>query len=156
MGDFGRRSSVIAVVVLVCGALFGCTNTTGGATAQSPSSDDRAVGGGPAKGIVASATPAPPEAVVVVAGVDVDGAHVSASGYLAGVVESGGECTFVFVQGDSTVKSSSESAVDRMSTSCGTVQVPIGGFSRGRWTVSLEYKSTNVATTSQPMNLEIP
>ncbi|TFC90422.1 MULTISPECIES: hypothetical protein [Cryobacterium] len=90
------------------------------------------------------------------AGVDVDGTNVSASGYVSGVIESGGECTFIFAQGDSVLSAVSESSLDRLSTSCGTIQIPSADFSRGSWTASLEYKSVTVATTSQPMSLEIP
>lgn len=156
MGTLGVRSSAVAFAVLVCLGAVGCTDSTAAETPPSPNGSDSSVQGSEAKGSVESATPAPPEAVIVVAGVDVDGAHVSASGYVSGVIESGGECTFVFAQGEAVVTSVSESAPDRLSTSCGTVQVPIAEFTRGSWTVSLEYKSVAAATASQPMSLEIP
>lgn len=156
MGILGVRLSGVAVALLVCTGLVGCTDSTAAGAPPSSSGSDSDVQGSEAKGGVESATPAAPEAVIVVAGVDVDGAHVSASGYVSGVIESGGECTFVFAQGDEVVTSAVESAPDRLSTSCGTVKVPIADFSRGSWTVSLEYKSVAVATTSQPMSLEIP
>lgn len=93
----------------------------------------------------AEATAAAVEPVIVVAGVDVDGEHVSASGYVSGVIEDGGECTFTFshaVDATSVVATSSGTA-DRSTTSCGLVSTEIASFISGQWTVQLDYESLN-------------
>jgi hypothetical protein len=100
--------------------------------------------------------PAPVEAVLVVAGVDVDGEHVSASGYVQGLVEQGKPCTFVFTGLGMTVRAEHTSSADRMTTSCGTVRVPIDQFVRGSWSVTLSYETKGGTVTSAPSALEIP
>lgn len=98
------------------------------------------------------------EPVLVVAGVDVDGQHVTASGYVSGVVSNGGTCVFAF-KGTATgasVTVDSAGNADRMSTSCGMVQVPIARFDRGSWSVTLGYTSGNRVVESIPLTVEIP
>jgi hypothetical protein len=96
------------------------------------------------------------QAVIVVAGVDVDGANVSASGYAAGVIEDGGACTFRFTQGASTLEVTSVSVADRVTSSCGVVQAPAGEFTRGTWSVQLSYVSANRTSLSEPVEFEVP
>lgn len=97
------------------------------------------------------------EAVIVVAGVDVDGAHVTVSGYVNGVIEDGGSCTFELEGNASKVEAKSEGLADRLTTSCGTVSVPIAEFSKGPWVVTLRYVSvSDDVVTSEPVDLEIP
>lgn len=106
---------------------------------------------------VATPTPLPVEAVMVIASVDMDGANVSVSGYVAGVIEEAGSCVYVLSNGNDEVRVPSEGAADRSQTSCGTVQVPIGQVSRGSWTAALEYSSpTTPKVVSSPLTVEIP
>jgi hypothetical protein len=96
------------------------------------------------------------EPVIVVASVDVDGKHVTASGYVSGVVEDGGKCRFVFIGDGERVAVDRTGAADRISTSCGAVQAPIDRFHRGTWSVTLEYASGQLRAESAPQTLEIP
>lgn len=96
------------------------------------------------------------EAVIVVAGIDTDGANVSASGYVSGVVEDDGTCVFTFSNGLEEVVAESTGITDARSTSCGTVQVPAESFVRGSWTVTLSYMSEIAEAVSKPVGLEIP
>lgn len=96
------------------------------------------------------------EAIIVVAGIDTDGAHVSASGYVSGVIEEGGTCSFEFSNGIDTVLADTDGITDARSTSCGTVQVPAESFVRGSWTVTLSYASETAEAVSEPVGLEIP
>ncbi|WP_308468121.1 hypothetical protein [Rathayibacter soli] len=89
---------------------------------------------------------------------DVDGQHVTASGYVSGVVEDGGTCVFTF-KGATTSESvivDSTGKADRMSTSCGSVQVPIARFGRGSWSAVLGFTSGNRVVESTPLAVEIP
>lgn len=101
-------------------------------------------------------TPAPVEAVLVVASVDPDGAHVTASGYLQGVVRDGGTCVYTFSGSGSEFTVEQEAAADRMTTSCGTVQVPFDKFTRGSWTVTVGVTVNGRTVTSQPTTVEVP
>ncbi|MEN0083813.1 MAG: hypothetical protein AAGC66_03500 [Leifsonia sp.] len=107
-----------------------------------------------------SSTPSPVvtvQPVLVVASVDVDGKHVTSSGYVQGAVEDGGVCTFIFSrEGSPDVKVQHEAAADRSTTSCGTVQPDIGQFTRGSWQVTLEYVSDGKDYVSTPLVLEVP
>ncbi|MFF1571800.1 hypothetical protein ACFVWR_03575 [Leifsonia sp. NPDC058292] len=96
------------------------------------------------------------EPVLVVASVDVDGKHVSASGYIQGVVEDGGSCVFSYEREGKTVTAQQQGTADRMTTSCGLVQSPIEDFVRGSWTLTLSYESKGEKYTSQPATVEIP
>lgn len=99
-----------------------------------------------------------PTAVVVIAGVDTDGAHVSVSGYVTGVIEDGGTCTFLVANKVTKVivKIESTGVSDARTTSCGTNQAPIASFSRSSWTATLHYSSPTSSATSSPVDLEIP
>lgn len=102
-------------------------------------------------------TAAPKEAVIVFASLDVDGANVSVSGYVSGVIENDGTCTFSFTDGATTVSATSVGIADRAQTSCGTVQVPIASFTRGSWTAALNYTSPSTPEVSSDTTpLEIP
>ena len=104
--------------------------------------------------------PAPTaDASIVVAAVDVDGLHVTVSGFVTGFLEDGGDCEFRFAGNGADLISTTIGMADRMSTSCGSVSVPTSDFSRGSWTVTLVYSSVSsvsVSVTSRPVNLEIP
>lgn len=148
--------------VLALGGLTACVpagEQPGPDTATSPAvstpsaaplPDDRST-------VVPEPTPMGIEPVIVVAGIDVDGLHVSSSGYVAGVVEDGGLCTFVFAGGAAPVEVTSVGRADVRTTSCGLVQLPIEQLSRGSWTISLTYLSESApSTVSEPIALEIP
>lgn len=162
MRNFGRSLVLVAVIVLGVSACVPTssgdpkpTSSSSGSTAPStspgpPLPDDTST-------VVPEPTPLEIEPVIVVAGIDVDGLHVSSSGYVAGIVEDGGTCTFTFSGSGASTDVSSVGRSDVRTTSCGLVQVPIEAFSRGTWTVMVTYSSEAVsATASEPTTLEIP
>lgn len=102
------------------------------------------------------------EAIISVAGVDVDGLHVSASGYVSGIIENEGLCTFVFTSDDGADGLAAErtvtatAAANVTTTSCGLVQMPMTEFAAGTWSLVLTYASDTLTVTSAPTTLEIP
>ncbi|TDW30691.1 hypothetical protein EDD25_2461 [Cryobacterium psychrophilum] len=96
------------------------------------------------------------EAVISVAGVDVDGLNVSASGYVSGTIEDAGICTFTFTGLESETSATSTGRANASTTSCGFVQVSMSDLARGSWQVVLAYSSETLTVSSQPMTLEIP
>ena len=149
------RLGAVTLLILAGVALAACTNADGTPV------DDQSASATPAEatekpGQSAEPTAAPVEAVIVVAGADVDGLNVSASGYVSGVVESTGTCTFTFTRLDELVESTRDAVANVTDTSCGLVQIPIDQFQRGTWQVTLTYLSGELTVTSPPTNLEIP
>ena len=97
------------------------------------------------------------EAVIVVAGVDVDGKNVTVSGYVAGILEDGGECSYEFTGQSGEFSATAVGTADRSVTTCGTTQVEIGQFTKGPWEVTLSYTTVlGDVTSSEPLTLEIP
>jgi len=96
------------------------------------------------------------DAVVTVASIDVDGQHVSASGYVSGVVEDGGACRFTFTSDVGEVVVESTGISDVSATSCGLISEPSTSFVRGTWSVTLTYLSQTANSVSEPVALEIP
>lgn len=146
-----RQSAALGALCLAL-LLAGCT--AGEAPEGSPSSASPM----PEKTLSASPSPSVTiEPVLVVASVDVDGDHVSASGYVQGVIQDTGTCTFVFTRdGSPDVTVDHEAVADRATTSCGTVQPEIARFARGTWQVALTFTSGGREYTSQPQTLEVP
>jgi hypothetical protein len=97
------------------------------------------------------------EASMVIASVNVDAQNATVSGYVAGVVEEGGECAFVLTPaGGQPMTRTVAGKADRDTTSCAT-QVPVADLSRGSWSVVLRYTDrAGTSTTSSPMALEVP
>jgi len=154
-----RRFALGAVAVSLAVALAGCvapsdapvTPTAVAPSTGSPLPDDPSTI--PPKPTASGIVPA-----VTVAGVDVDGLTVSASGFVAGVSEDGGTCSFGFTSdAGQTASVSSTGIVNVDTTSCGLVQLPISDFSRGSWTVVLTYTSLAAGDyVSEPIELDIP
>jgi len=94
---------------------------------------------------------------IVFAGTDPDGLHISASGAVAGVLESGGICTFTFspATGDPVVAEAS-GVSNVAETSCGVVQLDLAAFAPGEWSVTLRYESSSGSATSDPETMELP
>ncbi|MEY9951171.1 hypothetical protein [Leifsonia sp. EB34] len=136
--------------------LAACTPQPGGSSADQASSQP-STSSVPSK---PSPTPTPTvtvEPVLVVASVDVDGKHVTASGYVQGVIQDGGACTYTFTrEGSPAVKVQHEGVADRSTTSCGEAQPDIAQFTRGSWQVTLEYVSDGKDYVSTPLAVEVP
>lgn len=171
---FGTRRGLGSLALLALGltALTACSMPIAPAVSTAPTQDLPSISApGSATRTPASSAPAIPSdtqkptpepsvgielsATIVVAGVDPDGAHVSASGYVVGAVENGGTCTFTFTGGGSPVTVSSSGMADRSTTSCGLVQATIDRFTPGSWNVVLTYSSATSSATSAPQSLEI-
>lgn len=147
-----RRLGVVGVAgaVLVLGA---CTiSPPGPAAPSSPESSSS-----PTEKPTADPSPATEEAVITVAAVDVDGLNVTISGYVSGLLELGGRCTFVLASGESEVRSESVGAPDRASTTCGSVRVATSELARGTWGARLEYTDGDgEVVVSDPIDVEVP
>ena len=97
------------------------------------------------------------EPVLVIAAADEGGKTVSASGYVAGVVEDGGACHFVFEANGKQISADSVGIPDVRTTSCGLVQVPIDGLGSGSWKITLEYTALDANLyTSLSETVKVP
>ncbi|WP_448809353.1 hypothetical protein [Agromyces bauzanensis] len=150
------RLVALCLSIAVGGMLAGCTVDS--ASPSSGSGRPAAEASGVPKA-EEEPVPATVEPVIVVASVDVDGAHASASGYVAGVVEDGGACSFTFtaLERTGTVVADTVGAADRANTSCGMVSEDIAEFTRGTWEVRLSYTALDGAVSeSDAARLEVP
>lgn len=148
--------AAVAAGILVVFGLAGCTfggdtpDPTGSSTSIAPGVEPTDKGD-------ATAEPDPVDAVMSFAGVDVDGTQVSAAGYVQGLLENGGVCTFTFTGLGEPVSVASEGIADSSTTSCGTVSVPIAQLPSGTWSVTLSYTSAAAGTlTSSALTVEVP
>lgn len=100
--------------------------------------------------------PAPAEvsANLSVATVNADGS-VTLTGFVVGVAEDGGTCTFQLTSPSArTLSSRSEGLQNMGTTACGTVDFSAGDVSRGTWTATLIYSSaTSHAETSREVRV---
>lgn len=104
-----------------------------------------------------TAPPVQIEPVMVTADADADGETVSVSGYVAGVIEDGGMCDFIFSQESDVLTLSNSGNADRSVTSCGLASGPISEFKKGSWSVTLNYTAiSGVSYKSEPLTMEIP
>ncbi|RLP75994.1 hypothetical protein D9V32_07500 [Mycetocola tolaasinivorans] len=130
--------------------------------------DNASLGPGPLPSNQTSASPGTetetPEdstdAVLVLASVDVDGANVSLSGYVNGIIEDGGSCTYELTSEEGTIeKVERAGAADRSTTSCGVGQIPVEKLPSGTWTARLVYQPVDGSAkpvTSAPESVEVP
>jgi len=154
----GRTTVAVRVltVAAVLGFLSGCTDP---ATGPKPTGSATSIAPGVTPPPEKTETPSPvtADAVVSYVGVDVDGVNVSAAGYIQGVLENGGACTFTFTGTAEPVAVSSEGIADSSTTSCGTVQVPLAQLPSGTWSVVLSYSSDSIDTlVSTALTVEVP
>lgn len=145
--------AVVATVVM----LAGCTPAApdSAPTSSSPSQEPTEA---PTDVPAPTEEPAPANAVVTLAGVDVDGQNVTVAGLVTGVIEDGGTCTFVMTSGTSggVVEVTSVGVANVSNTVCPTTQSPIASFTKGPWNVVLDYASDATTLSSAPLALEIP
>lgn len=75
--------------------------------------------------------------------------NVHASGFVTNLAQEGGECTYVFTNGSSTVTKKSNTLVNPTSTTCEAVTFSADELSvSGTWKVVLSYSSSNATGTS--------
>lgn len=139
---------VLAVVILA------------GCTAQSPDASNASTG------TPVSSTPTPsatatasgPFAIVSLAGVDVDGFHLTVGGFVTVVAEDGGACEFdlTAVVSGAKVSAATVGTANGSNTSCGSAQIPLTQLTRGSWNVVLHYTATKYDLVSEPMKVEVP
>jgi hypothetical protein len=142
----------VASVVVVLAMLSGCTTPEPEAMPTPTES--------------ATPTPAPQEedevdgpfATVSIAGVDVDGLNFTVGGFVGGVSEEGGTCTYALTSGvtGNTVTVVTTGVANGATTSCGSSKVAMSELSKGPWTVELEYASPTAEVTSPPLEVEVP
>lgn len=140
---------MVAVLALAV-ALAGCQ--------QSGSTKEPADGQDAPTDSVDTMTAAPSTAVITIAGVDVDGKHVTVAGYITELQESGGECSYTLtpVLSGTSVTATNPGIENVGTVSCGSVQVPIEQLSKGPWTVSLSYRSSTLEVNATPVEMEVP
>lgn len=149
------RTRQAAAGALACALLFGLAGCfSGGPTSTSSTSSDSTAS-------TPSPSPSPSvkiTAQMTIASVDVDGQHVSVSGYVNGIVEDHGACTYTATSkaAGQSVEVAGEGVSNVRTTSCGTLAEPIASFSTGAWAVRLHYVSTSTDVTSEPIEVEIP
>lgn len=153
-----RRALVGVGGVALCVLLTGCSLPSGGSVDLVPTGSPSSALPSDGPSSKPTQSPAPtrePSATIVIAGVDVDGLNVTASGSVDGVIENGGKCSFVFTGPGDPITVDSTGTADSSNTSCGSVQAPIESFTRGTWSVVLNYVSASTTVSSLPQTLEI-
>lgn len=95
-------------------------------------------------------TPAGKQSVnVLLTNASITNNNVRASGFVTNLVQEGGECTYVFTSGSSTLTKKSSTLTNPTSTTCEAVtfsssELPVSGT----WKVVLSYSSSNAEGTS--------
>jgi hypothetical protein len=147
-----RISGLVALPVAVAICLSGCDVLPAPTGLPTPPEPTEAWTGPP----VDSTPPPDVTPVIVIAGLDVDGRHVTVSAYVAGLVESGGTCSYDFIGPGPTVSVESSSEADRSTTACGSTQVESSRFSKGTWEVTMTYTGLAGDTwSSEPLTMEV-
>lgn len=138
------------------GVVLAVAVSVGGCQQAGPIDETAASPDAPAQNSIDTVTQS--TAVITIAGVDVDGKHVTVAGYVTELQESGGECTYTLAPMLSgTIVTVVNPGIQNVGTvSCGSVQVPIEQVSKGPWTVSLNYRSSALDIDATPVEMEIP
>ena len=78
-------------------------------------------------------------------------------GYVEGLVEDDGSCTYVISrQGANDITASTTGVANHGTTSCGSTVVPAAQAPAGTYTVTLVYVNSKGSVSSSPMTVEIP
>lgn len=80
---------------------------------------------------------------------------VVVSGYVAGVIEEGGACTFTITGPGAPVSLQTTGEANSTTTSCGNTQTSSVGWPAGTWNVTLTYTSGNLTATSSPLKMQV-
>jgi hypothetical protein len=146
----GVHATSAALMLVV--ALAGCTSQTSRATQTGTHS---AINATPTQTPTAGSGPT---AQITIAGVDVDGLHLTVGGFVTLVAEDGGSCTFTLTSevSGANVTAATEGVANGTNTSCGSTQVSLSSLTRGSWKVVLTYSSTAFKLASAPTEVEVP
>ena len=82
------------------------------------------------------------EANVLLTNAGISNGTVSASGFVTNLVEDGGDCSYKFTNGSSSVVKTSKTLMNPTSTTCETVSFPASELTSGNWKVVLSYSSS--------------
>jgi len=96
-------------------------------------------------------------ALVSLAGVDPSTGAVVVGGFVSGIVETGGICTFRITRNSTEVLSRSTTGTSNAdNTSCGSVEIPSGQLAAGLYAATLTYENARGRAVSSPAPLEVP
>ena len=83
------------------------------------------------------------------------GGNIEVRGYVSNIVEEGGSCNYTFTSTSSTFTKSTATHSNPTSTTCVAAIVPVSEFSKGSWSVSIEYDSPKSHGQSQGKEFQI-
>lgn len=92
----------------------------------------------------------------VIANATQNGPDVFVGGYVSGIYEDGGTCTFTFVKGSTQFTKTSEAFANASTTDCKNLTISRSEFpSSGEWTVTLTYNSSTASGVSQARQFNV-
>lgn len=93
---------------------------------------------------------------VLITSVDVQGDQVSVSGFVTDVTEEDGVCSYVFVNGSTTVSKERSTLANPTSVTCKTLTLSKSDLPKdGTWNVSIHYKSSRSTGVSSERELKL-
>lgn len=99
----------------------------------------------------------PAAAVITLATQDPDTGGLLVGGYVDGVVEDGGDCSFdVTASNGRAIDVHTEGVENSGSTSCGSTVIPAASVPSGTYTVVLRYSSHGGTAASAPVTVTMP
>lgn len=81
--------------------------------------------------------------------------NLEAAGFVQGVYEDGGTCTYKITQGSKTITRTSYGFKDATTTTCSPVQIPVSEIGSGKWTIYIVYDSSAANGTSNKQDLDL-
>lgn len=124
-----------------------------------PSDDEQAAGDKQKEVNVQKETPSPQPAsgaTVILSDASQYGDVIEVRGYIANIIEEGGNCTATFTLGSKVITATGAGIKDAKTTQCSTISLPRSQFtSAGSWSVVLSYKSAVAEGSSTTETVEI-
>lgn len=102
-----------------------------------------------------TSTPGRASADVVLASWLADRSGVSASAYVAGVLEDAGTCTLHLRLGEQELTATKSGRATGQNTSCGLIEIPAEQLSDGQWELWIDYSSPRTAGESGHVTVDI-
>lgn len=170
MKQCGRNARVrwgIAMCAIVLLTSAGCATGPLGAPAETaalPTTTGATTPGSAPPSVSPLSTPTPvPEtsspgrasADVVLASWLADGSGVSASAYVAGVLEDAGTCTLHVRLGEQELTATRSGRATGQNTSCGLIEIPAERLSDGQWELWIDYSSARTAGESGHVTVDV-
>lgn len=132
------------------------------ATAMPSASVSPAVTPSPKPTAQPSAAPAEPGVLdawplISLSGIDPASGNALLGGFVVGIVESGGTCTYVITRdGSEVLRRSTNGESNKDDTTCGAVELSRAELGAGSYRVTLIYDNAIGRATSDPVSLEVP